>query len=156
MTKSFAIIAASLLVASAASAQVQNTAPGSGAANNAGAALSAPAPSTASTSGYVQPATPRKIDNTAQGSGAANNVSSVLNTQAQAQTPAASATANTNANARLNQGQMNQQGSMGMQAQAGAQARPFNPGIYTSASDCLTAASAAGAALSQCSSVKAK
>jgi hypothetical protein len=65
--------------------------------------------------------------------------------------PAASATTNTNANARIGQG---------MQAQAGAQAQmqaqPFNPGMYTSASDCLTAAAAANAALSACSSVKAK
>jgi len=45
-----------------------------------------------------------------------------------------------------------------MQAQAGAQAQaqPFNPGMYTSASDCLTAAAAANAALGQCNSVKAK
>jgi len=125
---------------------VQNSAQGSGAANNAGAVLSAPAPTSASSSGYVAPATPRKIDNAAQGSGAANNASAVLNTQTQ--TPAASATTNTNA--RMGQG------SAGMQAQAGAQAQTFNPGMYTSASDCLTAAAAANAALSQCSSVKAK
>ena len=146
MTKSFLVIAACLLTASAASAQVQNATPGSNAGNNAGAALSAPAPATAPSAGYVAPTTTRKIDNAAQGSAAGNNAAAALSTPAPA--PAASATANTNA--RMGQG------SMGMQAQAGAQARPFNPGMYTSASDCLTAASAAGAQLSACSSVKAK
>ena len=150
MTKSFLVIAAGLLVASAASAQVQNATPGSSGANNAGAALSTPAPAP---SANVAPTAPRKIDNATPGSSGANNASAAIAPATPAPAPAASATANTNANARV--GQDASQGTA-MQAQAGAQAQSFNPGMYTSASDCLTAAAAANAALSQCSSVKAK
>jgi hypothetical protein len=85
MMKTFGLAAACLLVASVASAQVQTTAPGSGAANNAGA-------------GYNQTQTPpasgtsagtsSSVQNFAPGSGAGNNAAAGY---AQTQQPANSA-----------------------------------------------------------------
>jgi hypothetical protein len=152
MTKSFLVIAACLLAASAASAQVQNATPGSSGSNNVGATLN-PAPTPApAPAADISATSNQKIQNATPGSSGSNNVAATLNpAPTPAPAPAASATAN--GNARMGQGMAP---GTSMQAQAGAQAQTFNPGMYTSASDCLTAAAAANAALSQCSSVKAK
>jgi hypothetical protein len=71
MMKSFGMAAACLLIASAASAQVQNSAPGSDAANHAGVGYSQTQQPAAVAFPASGPA--RVIDSSAPGSAAANN-----------------------------------------------------------------------------------
>ena len=69
--KTFAFAATCLFIASAASAQVQNAAPGSGAANNAAAGYSQTQQPQNSANSAGGPSKP--VNNFAPGSGAANN-----------------------------------------------------------------------------------
>jgi hypothetical protein len=144
MTKSLLVFAACLFAAPAASAQVQNSTPGSSGANNVGAAVSTPAAGASATS-------TQKVQNATPGSSGANSVNAAVGPQATAPAPAASASTSGHASAGQGSAGQGTQAGMQSQAQMQAQAQTFNPGAYGKASDCLTAAAAAHAALSQCS-----
>jgi hypothetical protein len=130
MTRTLLIVAASFMVASAAWAIDAPSQPGGG--NNVSSQFkTTPAPAPAST---TLPDHNGPINAPIQ-QGGGNNV----NAQFQS-TPAPKPAPTASANASM--------------SQAPAQQMPFNPNSYSSAADCMTAASAAHQALDQCKGLK--